>query len=81
MARESTTLEVAGRELRVSNPGKPYFPDAGYTKLDVVEYYVAVAEAALIHLRERPTVLKRWVDGIAGEPFFQKRRTGSRRRR
>jgi DNA ligase D-like protein (predicted polymerase) len=73
MARESTTLDVAGREVRVSSPSKPYFPEAGHTKLDLVEYYLAVAEAALIHLRERPTVLKRWVDGIAGEPFFQKR--------
>ncbi len=73
MAREATTLEVAGREVRVSSPSKLYFPEAGHTKLDLVEYYVAVADAALIHLRERPTVLKRWVDGIAGEPFFQKR--------
>jgi DNA ligase D len=73
MARESTTLEVAGHEVRVSNPSKVYFPEAGYTKLDLVEYYLAVADAALIHLRERPTVLKRYVDGAAGEPFFQKR--------
>jgi bifunctional non-homologous end joining protein LigD len=73
MARDHTTIEVAGRELRVSNPGKLFFPDAGHTKLDLVEYYLAVADAALIHLRERPTVLKRYVDGAAGEPFFQKR--------
>jgi bifunctional non-homologous end joining protein LigD len=74
MARgEHTTIEIAGREVRVSNPSKVYFPETGHTKLDLVEYYLAVADAALIHLRERPTVLKRFVDGAAGEPFFQKR--------
>ena len=73
MAKEHTTIEVAGQEVRVSSPSKPYFPAAGHTKLDLVRYYVAVAEPALLHLDERPTVLKRWVDGIAGEPFFQKR--------
>ncbi|MGB2712317.1 MAG: non-homologous end-joining DNA ligase [Conexibacter sp.] len=73
MARDHTTIEVAGREVRLSNPGKLYFPAAGHTKLDLVEYYLAVADAALIHLRERPTVLKRYVDGADGEPFFQKR--------
>lgn len=73
MAREHTTIDVAGRELRISNPSKPYFPQVGHTKLDLVEYYLAVADAALIHLRERPTVLKRFVDGAAGDFFFQKR--------
>jgi bifunctional non-homologous end joining protein LigD len=73
MAREQTTIEVAGREVRLSNPSKVYFPEAGYTKADLVEYYLAVAQPALVHLRERPTVLKRYVDGAAGEPFFQKR--------
>jgi DNA ligase D len=66
-------VEAAGREVRVSNPDKLYFPEAGHTKLDLVHYYVEVADAALAHLRDRPTVLKRWVDGIGGEPFFQKR--------
>src|SRR5687768_7698685 len=70
---EHTVLEVAGREVRLSNPGKVYFPKPGWTKLDLVEYYLAVAEAALIHLRERPTVMKRFVDGIAEEPIWQKR--------
>jgi bifunctional non-homologous end joining protein LigD len=74
MARgEHTTIEIDGREVRVSNPSKVYFPETGHTKLDLVEYYLAVADAALIHLRERPTVLKRFVDGASGEPFFQKR--------
>ncbi len=73
MAREHTTIEAAGREVRLSNPGKVYFPEAGHTKLDLVQYYLAVAEPALLHLSERPTVLKRYVDGIAEKPFFQKR--------
>jgi DNA ligase D-like protein (predicted polymerase) len=70
---EPVTLEIAGREVRLSNPGKVYFPGAGVTKLDLVEYYVAVADAALVHLRERPTVMKRFVDGIENPPIWQKR--------
>jgi bifunctional non-homologous end joining protein LigD len=70
---EAATIEVAGRELRVSNPGKAFFPDRGLTKLDLVDYYVECADAVLRGLRDRPTVMKRWVDGVAGEPFFQKR--------
>jgi bifunctional non-homologous end joining protein LigD len=67
------TIEAAGRELRFSNPDKVFFPQAGHTKLDLARYYLEVAEAALIHLRERPTTLKRFVDGAGGEFFFQKR--------
>jgi len=70
---EHTILEVGGREVRLSNPGKVYFPRPGWTKLDLVEYYLAVAGAALVHLRERPTVMKRFVDGIEEEPIWQKR--------
>ncbi len=66
-------LELCGRELRVSNPGKVFFPEIGLTKLDLVNYYVECEHVVVRHLRERPTVLKRWVDGVAGEPFFQKR--------
>jgi bifunctional non-homologous end joining protein LigD len=73
MAREHITLDVAGQDVRLSNPGKLFFPQAGYTKRDLVDYYLALAEPALIHLRERPTVLKRYVDGADREPFFQKR--------
>ena len=73
MAKEATTVDAAGREVRVSSPGRVVFPETGQTKLELVEYYLAVAEPALLHLRERPTVLKRYVDGAAGEPFFQKR--------
>jgi DNA ligase D len=73
VAKEHTTLEVAGREVRLSSPGKVFFPEAGHTKLDLASYYVAIADAAVLHLRERPTTLKRFVDGAAGEFFFQKR--------
>ncbi len=70
---EFTMIEAAGREVRLSNPGKVYFPHAGWTKLDLVQYYLETAEAVTIHLRERPTVLKRFVNGILEEPIWQKR--------
>jgi len=57
----------------ITNPGKTFFPQAGYTKLDLVTYYVAVADGALRGIGGRPIVLKRYVDGAEGEPFFQKR--------
>jgi bifunctional non-homologous end joining protein LigD len=66
-------VEVGGHELRVSNPDKLFFPQAGLTKMDLVNYYIQCEEAVVRHLRERPTVLKRWVDGVEGKPFFQKR--------
>jgi bifunctional non-homologous end joining protein LigD len=71
--KEYVTIEAAGQELRVSSPSKVYFPEPGLTKLDLIAFYVECAEAVLVHLRERPTVMKRWVDGVAGKPFFQKR--------
>jgi DNA ligase D-like protein (predicted polymerase) len=70
---QSTTLAVAGREVVVTNPDKLFFPQAGHTKLDLVKYYAAVAEAALTGIAARLIVLKRYVDGAEGEPFFQKR--------
>jgi bifunctional non-homologous end joining protein LigD len=66
-------LEIAGHEVRLSNPGKVYFPKPGWTKRDLVDYYVAVAEAAVVHLRDRPTVMKRFVNGIEEDPIWQKR--------
>ena len=68
------TLTVAGREVRVSNPGKPYFTrEAKLSKLDVVRYYLSVADGALGGIRDRPIVLKRFVDGAEGPAFYQKR--------
>lgn len=66
-------LEVGGRRVAVSNPDKVYFPERGYTKLDVVRYFIDVGEAALRGVRRRPMVLKRYVNGAGDEPFFQKR--------
>jgi len=66
-------LEVAGREVSVSNPDKIYFPERGHTKLDLVRHYLAVAEGALRGVRGRPMALKRYPDGARGEFFFQKR--------
>jgi DNA ligase D-like protein (predicted polymerase) len=66
-------VQAAGREVRVSNPQKIFFPQPGWTKLDLVSYYLECQEAVLLGLRERPTTLKRWVNGVEGEFFFQKR--------
>jgi DNA ligase D-like protein (predicted polymerase) len=71
--KEHAIFEAAGREVRVSSPSKVYFPEPGFTKGDLAQYYLAVADQAVLHLRERPTVLKRWRDGITGDFFFQKR--------
>jgi bifunctional non-homologous end joining protein LigD len=73
MADPRITLDVAGREVSVSNPDKVYFPQAGLTKVDLVRYYLSVAEGALGGVRERPMALKRFVNGAEGEAFFQKR--------
>jgi DNA ligase D len=61
------------RAVRVSNPDKVYFPALGITKREVVEYYLTVAEPLLRAIGDRPTTLKRFVDGVDGEPFYQKR--------
>jgi bifunctional non-homologous end joining protein LigD len=70
---EPVVLEVAGREVPVTNPQKVYFPEAGITKLEVVQYYLAVAEGALRGAGGRPNVLVRYANGIHGEFFYQKR--------
>ena len=71
--QERVVIETCGRELSISNPDKIFFPERNVTKLDLVNYYLACEQAAVRHLAERPSVLKRWVDGVAGKPFFQKR--------
>src|SRR6266705_1198659 len=71
-------LEVAGREVVITNPDKVFFPHSGHTKLDLVRYYVAVAEGALRGVGGRPMALKRFVNGAEGEAFFQKRAPTSR---
>ena len=64
MATERETLTVNGREISVSNPSKVLFPQAGYTKRDLVNYYLAVADGALRGAGGRPNVLVRYPDGI-----------------
>ncbi|WP_316527900.1 non-homologous end-joining DNA ligase [Kitasatospora brasiliensis] len=66
-------LDVAGRTVRLSNPDKVYYPERGFTKLDVAQYYLAVADGVLRGLRDRPTTLQRFPDGVDGEFFYQKR--------
>jgi DNA ligase D-like protein (predicted polymerase) len=70
---EAVTLTLDGHEVKISNPGKLFFPQAGITKHELVEYYLAVADGALLGVRHRPMALKRFVDGADGEAFFQKR--------
>ena len=77
-AIERELIVVAGREVSISNPHKVLFPRAGYTKLDLVRYYMAVAEGALRGAGGRPNVLVRYPNGIDGEFFFQKRAPASR---
>ena len=71
-------LDIAGQEVSISNPSKVLFPQAGYTKLDVVRYYVSVADGALRGAGGRPNVLVRYPNGIDGEYFYQKRAPQSR---
>ena len=73
VATEKELLRINGHEVAISNPRKVYFPETGHTKLDLVQYYLAVADGALRGAGGRPMALKRFVDGAAGQPFFQKR--------
>src|SRR5438067_77239 len=77
-AAKDEVLEVAGRAVTISNPDKVFFPRSGHTKLDLVRYYLAVAQGALRGVGGRPMALKRYVHGAAGEFFFQKRAPESR---
>src|SRR5438094_1357731 len=78
MPARKEVLEVAGREVTVSNPDKVFFPKTGHTKLDLVRYYLSVAYGALRGIDGRPMALKRYVNGAEGEFFFQKRAPTSR---
>jgi DNA ligase D-like protein (predicted polymerase) len=71
-------LTVEGHEVPVTNPGKVLFPTAGYTKLDLVRYYLTVAEGALRGAGGRPNVLVRYPNGVGGEFFYQKRAPAAR---
>src|SRR5438128_38024 len=72
-------LSIEGREIRVTHPDKPYFSrQTKLSKLDLVRYYLSVAPGALLGIRDRPLVLKRFVDGTEGQAFYQKRAPAER---
>src|SRR6202521_2128866 len=76
MAKTETAqvLSIDGREVRITNPDKPYFSrDVKLSKLDIVKYYLSVASGAVAGVRDRPSMLKRFVDGAEHPPFYQKR--------
>jgi bifunctional non-homologous end joining protein LigD len=72
-AKETAILTAGGRDVALSSPRKVLFPEAGYTKLDLAQYYLAVADGALRGAGGRPNVLVRHPDGVGGEFFYQKR--------
>src|SRR4029450_11560532 len=78
MPARKEVLEISGREVVVSNPDKVFFPRTGHTKLDLVRYYLSVADGAVRGVAGRPMALKRFVNGAEGEFFFQKRAPTSR---
>jgi len=80
MAKDDVALlTINGREVRVTHPSKPYFTrEVRLTKLDIVRYYLALAPGAINGIRDRPIVLKRFVDGAEGEAFYQKRAPSNR---
>ena len=75
---EREVITIDGREVAISNPRKVLFPQAGYTKLDLARYYLAVADGALRGAGGRPNVLVRYPNGVGGEFFYQKRAPRSR---
>lgn len=72
-AKKAEQIEVDGKSVRLSNPDKVYFPERGFTKGDVVRYFLTVGDGLVRALRDRPTTLQRYPDGIDGESFYQKR--------
>src|SRR2546425_12308989 len=78
MPSKQEVLEVEGREVVITNPDKVFFPSTGRTKMNLVRYYLSVADGAQRGVRGRPMALKRFVNGAEGEFFFQKRAPESR---
>jgi bifunctional non-homologous end joining protein LigD len=68
----ATTVDIAGKKLQLSNLDKVYYPAAGFTKAQVIDYYVRIAPALLPHLLDRPVTLKRYPGGVADSFFYQK---------
>jgi len=69
---KKSSLEIDGRVLQVSNLEKVMYPEAGFTKADVIDYYIKVSKHILPHLKNRPLTLKRYPDGVTGEYFYEK---------
>src|SRR4051812_18207358 len=72
-ASDAITLHIDGHDVAISSPDKIYFPKAGYSKRQLLEYYLAVQDGALRAIKDRPLILRRFVHGVEVEPFFQKR--------
>jgi bifunctional non-homologous end joining protein LigD len=70
---ENASLRVGGREVQLTNLDKVFWPELGYTKRDLLQYYADVARALLPHLQDRAMVMKRYPNGIHGKCFFMKR--------
>ncbi|HEX6117284.1 MAG TPA: non-homologous end-joining DNA ligase [Solirubrobacterales bacterium] len=73
MAGKSRDVDVEGRTLSISNLDKVLYPEAGFTKGEVIDYYARIAPAMLPHLRDRPLTLRRYPNGVADKSFFEKR--------
>jgi len=78
MPARNEIVEVAGREVTITNPDKVFYPRTGHTKMDLIRYYLAVADGAIRGAAGRPMALKRFVNGAEGQAFFQKRAPESR---
>ena len=72
MAGQRIVVGVEGRKLTLTNLDKVLYPAAGFTKRDVIDYYAKIAPVLLPHLRKRPTTFRRYPEGVAAEPFFEK---------
>jgi bifunctional non-homologous end joining protein LigD len=68
-----TVVDIAGRRLSVSNLDKVLYPVAGFTKAQVIDYYVRIAPVMLTHIAARGVTLRRWPNGVTGQSFFEKR--------
>lgn len=69
---KSEELDVQGRKVRLSNPDKILYPETGFTKGQVIDFYIRISEYLLPHLRDRPITLKRYPHGLRGEFFYEK---------
>jgi DNA ligase D-like protein (predicted polymerase) len=76
--QDAVEVEAAGRTVRISSPDKPFYPEVGITKLDLVRYYLSLEEPVMGAMGGRPVLLERYPDGAGGKSFFQKRMPAGR---